>query len=185
MNREQRSAILTALIRSLDANGSWCGETHIQKATYHLQKLFNLDLGEPFILYKHGPYSFELTEELALLRSDKVLKLVPMPFPYGPKIVLGELGEKTIRENRAIVDRFTPAIEFVGKRLADKKVADLEKLATALYVTLEFLSSESEAKRAKKIHELKPHVTIQEAKDAVSEIEQIRKEARSLQVSTS
>ena len=54
-------------------------------------------------------------------------------------------------------------------------VADLERLATALYVTLnENLEGKS---REDKIIELKPHIKIDEAHEAVKNIDAIRKEA--------
>jgi len=34
MNTLQRAALLTELADKLRQQGSWCGETHLQKATY-------------------------------------------------------------------------------------------------------------------------------------------------------
>jgi uncharacterized protein YwgA len=60
MDRLRRAAILTRLIEQLRNGGSWCGETHVQKATFFLQELLNVPLSLDFILYKHGPFSFDL-----------------------------------------------------------------------------------------------------------------------------
>ena len=60
MERLQRAAILTELMDRLRADGSWCGETHVQKATYFLQEVLGVQTGFEYILYKHGPYSFDL-----------------------------------------------------------------------------------------------------------------------------
>jgi len=55
-------------------------------------------------------------------------------------------------------------------------VADLERLATALYVTLnENLPGKS---REIRITELKPHIKIDEANEAVKSIDAMRKESR-------
>ena len=39
MDRLRRAAVLTRLVEQMRRNGSWCGETHMQKATLFLQNL--------------------------------------------------------------------------------------------------------------------------------------------------
>src|ERR1035441_4963526 len=73
MKHGQRMAVLTLLDREMLAKGSWCGETHIQKATYFLQELLGVDLGFEFVLYRHGPFSFELRDELSSMQADDIL----------------------------------------------------------------------------------------------------------------
>jgi hypothetical protein len=51
-------------------------------------------------------------------------------------------------------------------------VVELERLATALYVSLEMSGSVPE--RAKRLHELKPHVPEHAAVKAVEEIDEIK-----------
>ena len=75
MNRTQRQAILLTLIQQLRDNGSWCGETHIQKSAYFLQELLGVPLELNVIFYKHGPYSFDLGDEVTALRCDLLLSL--------------------------------------------------------------------------------------------------------------
>jgi hypothetical protein len=45
MNRTQHQAVLLSLIQQLRENGSWCGETHIQKSAYFLQEMLGVPLG--------------------------------------------------------------------------------------------------------------------------------------------
>ena len=45
MKRSQKLALLTLLNREMLSRGSWCGETHIQKATFFLQELLGVDAG--------------------------------------------------------------------------------------------------------------------------------------------
>jgi len=73
MNRLKRDVVILSLIENLKKKGSWCGETHIQKATYFLQELFDFPLGFEFILYKHGPFSFDLSDKLTAMRADMLL----------------------------------------------------------------------------------------------------------------
>ena len=87
----KRSALVVALVNRLSQRGSWCGETHIQKTTYFLQGLLNVPTGFEFILYKHGPFSFDLRDELARLRAYGYLDLSPEP-PYGPSLEVTKIG---------------------------------------------------------------------------------------------
>jgi len=52
-------------------------------------------------------------------------------------------------------------------------VSELERLATALYVTQEINPKGSSEFRAQRITELKPHISMEEALTAVKEIDEI------------
>ena len=69
MNRLQRAAVVVSLVKALEKNGSWCGDTHVQKGTFILQELLHVPLEFAFSLYKYGPYSFDLNDELAAFRA--------------------------------------------------------------------------------------------------------------------
>lgn len=168
MKRMARVAILLSLVEELKNNGSWCGETHIQKATYFLQQMLEGDLGHDFILYKHGPYSFDLSEELGRLRADDLIKVVPQN-PYGPRMLPSRAWADLKEAFPKTITRYAKKITFLGHWLGNKGVAELEKLATALYVTTE-LNIEEEH-RAEKIHALKPHVSLEEARIALHELD--------------
>jgi len=168
MKRLARVAVLMSLVESLKNNGSWCGETHIQKATYILQRMLDGDLGHEFILYKPGPYSFELSEELGRLRADNLLEVAPQ-YPYGPRMLPGKAWADLKETFPETIDRYAGKIAFLGHWLCSKGVAELEKLATALYVTKDL--NVEQGQRAAKIHELKPHVSLEEAREALIEVD--------------
>ena len=46
MNEDQRTAVTLSLMDALHQQGSWCGETHIQKALYFLQELAHVAMPE-------------------------------------------------------------------------------------------------------------------------------------------
>src|SRR6266508_496167 len=77
MKRLQRAALLTELVEQMRAHDSWCGETHLQKATYFLQELLDVEMDYDFVLYKHGPFSFDLRDELGDFVSDKLIRYQP------------------------------------------------------------------------------------------------------------
>ena len=58
MNKGQRSTVLLNLLKSLSDRGSWCGETHIQKAVFLLQEAAKTQTDFSFVMYKHGPIFF-------------------------------------------------------------------------------------------------------------------------------
>ncbi len=171
-NLDQYSLVLE-LATSLKKNGSWAGETHIQKAGYFIESLLNVPLGVDFILYKHGPFSFELREVLTDMEAQGFINWKPMP-PYGPSIESGELGGALRAGFGRLVKEYRHQIDFVAQQLGSKNVAELERIATALYVTKEGYSGSS---RVGRIRELKPHVLVSQAEQAVKDFDQIAKSA--------
>lgn len=169
MNRLQVAALLTNLIRRMRNNGSWCSETHLQKSTYVAQNLADVPLGFDFILYKHGPFSFDLRDELTSLRADGLVQLEPQPFPYGPKFKITENARRLQQKFPRTIRRYADALEFVAEKLADMQVSELERLATALYAKANF-ADQDDQDRAQWIHRKKPHVSINEALAALEDV---------------
>ena len=114
MKRLEKTALLLSLMKSLKCRGSWCGETHTQKATFFLQELLHVPLGYNFILYKHGPYSFDLNEELTAMRADGMIHLVPQPYPYGPTLNANDMP--IMHQYDYITDKYKGQIEFVADK---------------------------------------------------------------------
>jgi uncharacterized protein YwgA len=175
MDRIQRASVLLALNEQLRAAGSWAGETHMQKATYFLQHLMGVPLAFDFILYKHGPFSFDLRDELTAMRAQGFLQLEPQ-YPYGPTLVAGEKSELLKNTFRTMIEGYVPKIRFVSEKLASKTVTDLERTATALYVTLESQTAAT-SDRVRRLNHLKPHIAPEDAQAAVSEVDEIILEA--------
>lgn len=174
-SRRQRAQILELLDR-MHKHESWCGETHVQKCAYFLQVALDVDLGVQFVLYKHGPFSFELHELLGQMRAEQLIEL-QSKFPYGPSIVETALG-RTLRERlRATVEPEAEQIEFVAEKLGQRTVAELERVGTALYVRGLLTSSDIDG-RAEQIVELKPHISQEAAYRAAHEVEELLAEAK-------
>jgi|SRR2546421_393437 hypothetical protein len=176
MDRLRRAALLTQLIERLRRRGSWCGETHVQKATLFLQDLTRIPMGFDFILYKHGPFSFDLRDELTSLRADELIKLEPQ-WPYGPRIMTTDRSKYIQGLYSKTLEKYNDSISFIAEKLGAKGVADLERLATALYVTQRAGTDASIDKRAAKLTALKPHITRDDAVAAAMEVDCIIEEA--------
>jgi uncharacterized protein YwgA len=179
MMPSQTSIVLYSM-QTLKNEGSWCGETHIQKALYLCQELMNVPSDFKFILYKHGPYSFELSEHLQGLIADDLVIVRTRP-PYGPSLEITDeakiLASRVCRD-----DKLVRRISFIAKKLSKKGVSDLEKLATAAFVNHKHGAHLSIEKRAEILSSIKQHVPIDAARNAFREIGEIEGEARSLAV---
>ena len=180
MDRMQKAAVLSRLVRALRQEKSWAGETHIQKSVYFLQELLDCPLEFDFILYKHGPFSFDLRDELTSLRADEILRLDPQE-PYGPRFQVTSFGEDLQRRFPRTLAENEGRIQFIAEVFGDRRVGDLERLATALYATRELGESSSVERRAAFLNELKPHVPLDQAREAVAELDEIHRRAADLQ----
>jgi hypothetical protein len=145
----------------------------MQKAAFFLQELMDVTMGFDFILYKHGPFSFDLRDELTFMRAQAFLRLEPQ-YPYGPTLVGGEKSELLKQTFRQTIDRHLTKIRFVSQKLGNKTVVELERTATALYIKFR---EPAAADPVERLRNLKPHVALPEAQAAVSEVEQIIRDA--------
>lgn len=180
MERREREAVIASLVEALHSHRSWCGETHVQKATYFLQHLTGVPTEFEFLLYKHGPFSFDLRDEITAMRADLLLELeFPQP-GYGPSLMLTPNMEALCRRHRDKVDEVRPAIDFVAERFGERNVADLERLGTALYVLRKHGEERDPHRLAGRVVELKPHIDDLEAQEAVDTVRRWQLEAEGL-----
>jgi uncharacterized protein YwgA len=137
--------------------------------------MLQVSLGFDFILYKHGPFSFELKDEIAEMRADKLLALQEQPAPYGDTLIVAPLGEQMLDCLKSDLSPYEKQIEYVAKIINNQGVKDLERLATAFYVrnTCGMISYDEQIKH---LCLLKPHITVEEARQAVQTIDKIVKE---------
>jgi hypothetical protein len=175
MERLERASVLLALVEALRSRGNQAGPTHLQKSVYCLQELLGVPLGLRFILYKHGPFSFDLRRDVGGMFADSILTWELQPYPYGPSLKPGPLSGLLKRQFPAPAKRFADQIAFVAEKLAPKRVVELERLGTALYVTLQ--GKVEGEQRAARICELNPHISPAEAAAALAEVDTIREQA--------
>ena len=173
MKRLQRDAVLVSLIQNLKQRGSWCGETHVQKTAFFLQELTSVPLGFEFILYKHGPYSFDLSAAVMQMRADAIVRIVPT-YPYGASLELDDGGSQLLSNFPKTTKRYENQVGFVAYRLATKTVAELERVSTALFIRLQHGDEQSGSFCARELHKIKPHIPIDKARVAVKECDEIR-----------
>ena len=174
INESDRRALICHLVEAMRSKGSWAGETQIQKSVMFLQKLLNVPLGYDFVLYLHGPFSFELRSELTLMRVRLYLDVEPRAH-YGASFTLGRRGEETVK-TKPIPPEYQRAIEFVAKEISWNDVRSLEQLSTAYFLQDSDLSLEREDV-ATEMNRLKPHISVEQARRAVDSVDDLRSKA--------
>ncbi|WP_291323016.1 hypothetical protein [Desulfonatronospira sp.] len=169
MERLSNNVVTLKLLDSMREYGSWAGETHLQKAAYILKKLHNVPLSNEFVLYKHGPFSFDLRDELAQLQAAGQIRVEPQPAPFGPKLGISPVGKNLLQRLEYRWKPYQDQIEQVAQWLSGYGVKKLEQLATALYVISE-LPHEDASVCQSRLQEYKPHVSDVDAQAAIAEV---------------
>jgi len=149
-----------------------------------MEELFGNPLGLEFILYKHGAYSFDLSDELTGMRADNVIELRTKVQFYGPSLLPAENSQLIKNMYPQTIKKFEPAVKFISENFASYRVPTLERLSTALYVTRKEDTDGSIEDRSKKIHKFEPHVTVEEACEAIKNIDLIIENAKRISFST-
>lgn len=169
MEMLSNNAVNLKLLDSLRKYGSWAGETHLQKAAYILKEMYNVPLGNAFVLYKHGPFSFDLRDELAQLQAAGQIQVEPQPAPFGPKLGISSVGHNLLKRLEYRWEPYKDQIEQVAQWLSGYGVKKLEQLATALYVVSE-LPQEDASAWQNRLQKYKPHVSDGDAQAAIAEV---------------
>lgn len=99
---------------------------------------------------------------------------------YGPRLKTTETARKWCRRHQASVNRATSAVEFVAGHFGERNVAELERLGTALYVLRKLGDERDTGELARHIVELKPHVELHQAREAVETVLEWQAEAERL-----
>lgn len=178
MNRLQKAALLTRLIGELRNKDSWCGETHVQKAAYFAREIAGVDMGHEFVLYRHGPFSFDLRADLTGLRADGMTTL-EIQYPYGPRIQITDHAHYIQGFYPRTLKKHEKGIGFIADQLGGMGVSELERLGTAFFLSRSpDMRNASEDKIGERVHELKRHISPREAIAALREARKIEAEAR-------
>jgi uncharacterized protein YwgA len=177
LSYSSRCALLVDLVKQLRERGSWCGETHIQKAMFILQDIAKGNLGYKFVIYKHGPYSFDLNSELTEMRAAGILEISFPRDGCGPSIQVTKFGERVYDVNKENVEKFDTIAKFLAEWFSTNDVRYLERIATAYFVTAKN-PRDPAIERARKLNSLKPHVDMQAAEQAVQIVDAKRKEVK-------
>ena len=164
----EKHALILAVIEKLRQHGSWTGKTHVQKALSLLADTSDVDVPFAFVLYRHGPYSFDVESELEQMRSYSAIDVLPNPAGYGVTIRPGRMAP-FVKNEASLASEDETAIDRVCAFVDGKTVTELERVATAAWIRGRKEVADPR-KVAEQLHELKPHISVAEASVADREL---------------
>lgn len=100
----------------------------------------------------------------------------------GASLFPTEGSQEFLKQYPKTLSNYSSQIKFVAEKIGTLGVAGLERLATALYVTIN-LNGESES-RERQITTLKPHISFDAATLALGQVDAIIKEAMEKRLSS-
>lgn len=168
MTTTREMVLIGGVVKALRDRHSWTGETHVQKATFIAKVVRRVPFESEFVLYKHGPFSFDLSKSIVHMRGRGLLVTDVNP-GYGPSFSVKEtLWRALDRTASNIFAQYEASISRICEILAPKNVSELERIATAIYVS-ELLPNSSKEEKINELVRLKPHILPDAASKAFEE----------------
>ena len=148
------------------------GKTFIQKGLYLIQEGLGEKIGYKFRLHFYGPYSSELSSDLSVLESWKMIRVEYNPSGYGYNVSITEEGRgflNSLEEKGVETDIGEKNISKVLDLIGGKVVREMELLGTTLYFA-KVADDETEIPDLVKM--VKPKFNTREIKAAIKKIKE-------------
>lgn len=171
MDRLKKAALISEMLDRITAKGSWAGETHLQKCLFFLQEMRDVPTGYFFQIYKYGPYSFDLHDEIIQLRGDRIVSLVPRS-KYGSSLKNSRRSLQFRKHFPKTLKKYSDDMDFIAEHFGNLNATELGKLATAYYFILQDKTS-SDEEIAEKVNKAKPYISIPEGMEATKKVREI------------
>ena len=175
MNRLHKAVLITELLDRMRANGSWATAIHLQKGLYFLQEMRRVPLGYDFVVYRYGPFSFELKDELEQLRGEGILER----FFHSPQYLSGLASTGFSKELRNELPKFLARhddpLTFVAENIGPMKSRQLEQVSTAFYFLTRGVEGDEEV--AREVCKVKTHIPPDEALESARHIRKVAEQA--------
>lgn len=113
------------------------------------------------------------------MRADGLAEIEINPAPYGPSFEVTTNGKGNIENFPKTVKKYEKKIDFTANYFARMNVVELERLGTALYIAQNHQDLTMD-EQAEKLNELKPHISVKDAKKALEEVKEIQSSAVSI-----
>ena len=172
MNRLQKAALIVEMLDRMIQEGSWAGETHLQKCVFFLQNMRNVPIGYEFQLYRYGPFSFDLRDDLVQLQAESMVELLPRSPSYGSSLAPSTTSLLLRKHYPRTLKRYQDEISFVADHFGSLNASDLGRLATAYYFYLKDCNSSNE-EIGKMVNNVKSYISVPEGADAAKQIRSI------------
>ncbi len=149
------------------SSGGYCGQTHIHKAAFIGQELLGMPFGLHWQLHHYGPFSRDVRPGLDLCEREGTV--ATQVHPKGLRIT-----RPVDAPPIALPVEFQEKLQLLAQRLAPMTRDQLEKVATAAWVTrFPGGSDMSVQSRAALVHRLKPHISTAVAVKAVAYLDDL------------
>ena len=178
MANYRRMALLLRIMELLREKGSWCAEWHIQKSAYFAQDLMKVPFEYDFIIYKFGPFSSSLDDDLSGMLALLVAELEAHDIFLSPKYRIGRRGGKLMETFGKRIAKYENRLEFVSDRIGHMKIKELEQVGTALFITRQMENEASVSVRCDRLQRRKPHIERRDAETAIEKTDRWIEEAR-------
>jgi len=184
MDTLNRYACVLSVIKSLQKTTEKVNETKIQKTMFFIEEIFpEIDVYE-FIMYKYGPFSFDLRDDLGHMVAKKFLRTIDRE-PYGTQISEDDLSKQLEMQYSENYLKIKPYSDFIAEKIGGKGIHDLEAIGTALFI-IQIKDKEIQnitlQNKIKLFDIFKPHIDEKIAIDAIEEVKTILEEAEKLKI---
>ena len=179
MEIAKKAVIIAEMLDRIIRAGSWAGDTHLQKGMFFLQTMRGVPTGYDFVLYRYGPYSFGLRDDLIPLQSFGIIEVSPKPYPYGPGLATGESSRRLRARFSKTLARYDADFSFVADHFGSLNAGESERLATAHYFYLEGKADLSHEEVAHQVNAVKPHISFSEGVEAARRVRSLAESSRS------
>lgn len=168
MIEQEKKTLICLILEALKKQGSWCGETHIQKAAYLAKEMFKIPLEEyDFFLYRYGPYSSEISVDLATMRNEEII-VRTATYPFGATYGVKENKEIPSEDMEECRKQYGKKIDFIAEKFSDKGVGYLERLCTAHWVIRNYTNKTTD-ELAETLSEIKVKIPLETALKTIEE----------------
>jgi len=178
-NDQKKQALVLFIVRKLSEQKGWHGPVFVQRFIYLLQELLDVPLDLFFILYKHGPYSFELAETLTFLTANYLLEF-KLPLNHlSPTLVPGKHAAYYDKKFKAEMDAINPRVTWLITKVNDMDFGKLTLLTFALYVLKQLrVQGKDEKKLISEMHQIRPVFSKKQITEAVEALKKLMNEAQ-------
>jgi len=171
-NKLDRVALIAHLIARAPTK---LGRTALMKCLFFLKVLKQVPMPYSFGLYTYGPFDSNVLDDLQYAEALGAVEgtLVEYPRARGYEYQRGPKLEEIEKQAQELLSRYEDSIDWVLSEFGRRSAIDLEMASTLVYidrVTNGKKARATIADLARKVHEVKPHLSI----------DTIEREARSL-----
>jgi uncharacterized protein len=156
-------AVMSSLVKRAPGK---LGRTGLMKCLFFLKVLRNVPLPYNFRLYTYGPFDPQVLEDLQYAESLGAIKSALVHYSGGSGYQLEPGPAVDWMEDRAsgFLAKHSEGIVWVLTEFGNRTAIDLEMSSTLVYIdrtAADKLSKLDLSDLAKKVHDVKPHLTIE------------------------